>query len=338
MRSEAYHVQLGARWTHALWAACHTADVPQLLRDNAGDLRVTDDVERLAAAYDDAAVTAAREAMQTARANDIALLQAVFARDAAPAAPWWRRVGSEVVRHKRYAAVVVAFLAVIVLMDPRPLPVAQDDGGETALLPSFDDQRAGAVVVATTPPLADSSMDFDLPTAEVTESFGFTPTPIEPVADTPTPVSIAPAALRIAQSGYASALAPTGAQQPPANGLPAEAIAGQVTKYSYIRLSGDASVLLLRTLSDDGTSMNAGAARMQLCRVITPNWKPQRGATTSEAPKYSNECLEGTRASGGIWRFAFSSLFTPNAAEGWAIVPVTSDNATFRLTFATTAA
>jgi hypothetical protein len=309
--------------------------VPQLLRDNTGDARVTDDVERLAAAYNDDAVTASVEAMQAARAEDLALLKTVFAERSAEGESLGRKLATQLMRHRLYVGAAVAFLALVLFVSPVPLPLAGGDDGDTALLPSFGSHDATAVTTLPTPEVTSSDLfDFTIP-----EDDPFAPVEFTPVFTAPDETPAAPAPLRITQSGYASAYAPTPAEQaPPKNGLPIEAIAGQVTKYSYMRLSGGATELRLKTLGDDGASMNAADARVELCHVTTPGWKPARAVRTTDAPKYSGQCLEGTRGSNGIWTFAFSDIFNPVDANGWAIVPVTADNPTFRVTFAPTAA
>jgi hypothetical protein len=114
-------------------------------------------------------------------------------------------------------------------------------------------------------------------------------------------------------------------------------LAGQVTKYSYIRLVGSGASLKLKALGDDGASLNDAEARVQLCPITTSGWKASRDVATSDAPKYSEQCIEGHGA-GGVWSFSFSSIQNPVDPNGWAIVPVTSDNSTFRVTFAPTAA
>jgi hypothetical protein len=148
----------------------------------------------------------------------------------------------------------------------------------------------------------------------------------------------APTALRITQSGYASTLAGTPAdQQPPKNGLPAETIAGRVTKYSYIRLAGSGASLKLTALTDDGASLNEADARVQLCHITKPGWKAARDAAPADAPQYNEQCLEG-HGDKGVWTFTFSAVNDPVDPNGWAIVPITADNATFRVTFAPSAA
>jgi hypothetical protein len=308
--------------------------VAQLLRDNAADARVADDIRALAAAYDEHAVAAADAAAESALADDFALLAGAFA-EPATGEPWWKDAAVQVSRYRWWVVASVAIIAVILFVNPAPLPVGEGGETGTALIPTADAQHAAA-----------NAGEVVLPTQSISDPFDFSPSP-ESTFDTPsdttfdtTPVTYAPAPtkLSISQSGYASSLAGTPAdQEPPANGLPAEALAGRVTKYSYVRLVGSGASLKLKALTDDGASLNAAEARVELCHIVTSGWKPSRDTASADAPQYNDQCLEGQLAS-GVWTFNFSSIQNPVDPNGWAIVPVTTDSATFRVTFAPTAA
>ncbi|MEY2424483.1 MAG: hypothetical protein QOI61_55 [Actinomycetota bacterium] len=292
-----------------------------------------EDIDALARAYDDGAVAASADSMREARAEDFALLVDEFAVEAPSATPWWRSAADQVIRYRVYSVTLVVVLAIILLRSPVPLPAAGGDSDATHAIPTAD--RTQVVETAPGPPLEitpTESFDFALPGLD---SF-------EPVSETPSaeppPVVAPPATLRFTQTGYASALAGTPVdEQPPANGLPVESLAGRVTKYSYARLSGGGTVLRLRALTDEGASMTADNARVQLCQITTPGWAPKRATPTSDAPAFSDACLEGRHGNDGVWAFTFSSVNNPLEPNGWAIVPITSGNATFRVTFAPTA-
>lgn len=307
----------------------------QLLRDNAADTRVTDDVAALAAAYDEVAVAAAAETARQRREEDLALLATLFAKSDAPAAPLWPRVRTHVVRYRTYYVGIALVLGVVLFRSAEPLPVTDAFDDATILIPTLDDQ-ANASTVADLPeafvPFADQ---FALAEPEFVPPATFSDpgeTAVSP------PVTSAPApVLRVSQSGYASKLGGTPAdQQPPGNGLPVEAVVGRVTKYSYMRLTGGGRVLRLKALTDDGASLNPEQTRVQLCEITTPRWQPNRATPTADAPAYNDGCVEGTN-NNGVWSFTFSSLYDPLRSNGWAVVPVVEENVTFRVTFSPSA-
>lgn len=308
----------------------------QLLRDNAADSRVAEDISALAAAYDEKSVAESAAALIAATEDDLQILAEAFPAPGADEA-WWRDVTSQVLRYRWWVVTAIAIIAVILFVHPAPLPAADDNGAGTALIPTSDSQHAVATIPSAVPEVTvNDPFDFAIGspspalTAPAEDTTTFNPAPVT--------YSPAPTALRITQSGYASSLAGTPADQaPPANGLPAESLGGQVTKYSYIRLAGSGASLKLKALTDDGAALNDAEARVQLCHITTANWKAARDTASADAPKYNDTCIEGHIAS-GVWTFTFSAITNPVDPNGWAIVPVTTDNGTFRVTFAPTAA
>ncbi|HZN13132.1 MAG TPA: hypothetical protein VFB78_02600 [Acidimicrobiales bacterium] len=307
----------------------------QLLRDNAADDRVAADVEHLAAAYNAESVAAANEQTAQARVDDLSLLVSAYADGAGTGAPLLGRLTSHTRRYR--TLYVIAALVAGVLLFKGPLPVPVTEGEDTsALLPTGD--RAAAVDGVPTPSASElaATGPLDLALPDTATSFE------EPSARSDAAVLRAPvaaAALRIAQSGYASTFAGTPIDQaPPGDGLPVEALAGSATKLSFLRLGGGGRMLRLRMLTDPSASLNDAAARVQVCHITSSGWAAKRAMTTSEAPKYNaNDCIEGARDASGVWTFRFV-LDDPLDRNGWAVVPITTDNGTFRITFAPAAA
>jgi hypothetical protein len=311
--------------------------VAQLLRDNAADSRVLDDLSTLAGAYDEQAVAATAAAQRDAQVDDLALLTEAFG-EARNDTPWWRDVAEQVLRYRAWVSVAVVVLAVIVFVSPAPKPLASGDEGNTALIPTSDAAHAAANAAATqvapTAPI-DDPFDFSV-AAEAPSDDTFAATTPTTFDTTPQTYAPAPSVLRISQSGYASRFAPTPAEQEPADGgLPVQAVAGQVVRYSYVRLNGSGTVVKLRATGVDAA--NSETARVQLCHITTAGWKPSRATPMSEAPKYNAECVEGHSTNTTAWTFNFG-VFNPVDPNGWAIVPITAGNATFDVTFAPTAA
>ena len=305
----------------------------QLLRDNAADARVADDVLALAAAYDERGVAATEAAVEAAVQDDMARLAEAFAEPPAGEA-WWRATTAQILRYRWWVATALAIVLVLLFVHPAPLPLGGDEAG-TSLIPTSDSQHAAVTTPSVVPDvsvadpfdfsIATPAPDFDTP-SDTSSSFDTTPVTYAP----------APTQLRITQSGYASQFAPTPAEQQPADGgLPVQTVAGQVMRYSYVRLSGSGASLKLKATGTDAA--NAATVRVQLCHITTANWKPSRATPMSEAPKYNEECLEGKGTPGGTWTFNFSSVQNPVDPNGWAIVPITADSATFNVTYAPTA-
>jgi hypothetical protein len=302
--------------------------MPALLRDNDADPRVARDIELLSAAYSEEAIADAAVDAEQARERDLETLLAVYGEADAGST-----VLPVVVRHlRRYrkpyilAAVV---LGVLLFRQPVPAPIeaaeeATQIGGQVQVGAS---DLAPAGSSESFAPAPASPLDLGGPVVEEPPVFE------APLPATAAPLVVVPPALRIEISGYASALGGTPIEQaPPGNGLPVESTAGSVTKYSFVRLSGGGTLLRLRMLSDDGASLNDAAAGVEVCHLTSAGWKPQRGVARSDAPAYDGDCMAGTRQ-GDVWSFRFA-LDNPVGGNGWAIVPVTTANGTFRVTFA----
>jgi hypothetical protein len=256
------------------------------------------------------------------------LAGAFVAGEAAAGVPWWRRARVHANRYRTLYGIAVAVLAVLLLRSPVPLPAAESADEATVAV--------GDALAAPAAPAPDS--EFPIVAAS--------PLDIAPVIDefpsldaasvtpAPQPVTAASNPLRVQQGGYASVFAGTPLEQaPPGDGYPVETLAGSATKYSFVRLAGGGSVLRLRMLTDEGASLNDATAQVEACHITTGGWAPSRGETLNQAPKYNgNDCVRASRDTSGVWTFRFA-LGNALDREGWALVPVTGDNATFRVTF-----
>ena len=310
--------------------------MPHLVRDNAADESVIADLERLAAAYDDEAVVGRAARVGAATAADLELLAATYAGEARPGANAWSTALTHLNRYRTLYIVATAVLALVLFRSPVP-PPATVEAEATTELPTGDATPVAPPPAAPVAPATDDAAfvgPLDLGAPDELAS------PLDPATvATPAASKAAPAAvLRIAQSGYASAFGGTALEAaPPENGLPVELLAGGVTKESYVRLAGNGRTLKLRMLTADGASLNDPAARVQACRITTPGWTASRGGALADAPKHDTAgCVEAARDAAGMWTFAFV-LDAPTGGHGWALVPVTSGNGTFRVTFSATA-
>jgi hypothetical protein len=310
--------------------------VPVLLRDNAADDRVAADIERLAGAYDSDSVAATDARIDAARAADLELLAASYQVETeASAAPWWREPLTHITRYRTLYALLAAVIAVLLFRNPVPKPIAAGGDEETTVV-----QGPGATSAAATedfglPTPDPSGLDFAGPLDFTAPDELDSPLDSSSVSFSPEPdVPAAPTRLTIAQSGYMSTFAGTPIDQsPPGNGLPVEMLANSTTKYSYFRLAGGGRTLKLKMLTDNGASLNDGAATVQACHLTSSSWKATRGAPTADAPKFDSDCVLGKRATDGTWSFTFV-LSDPLDRNGWAIVPLDTNGSTFRITFA----
>jgi len=291
----------GAEGYHKSVIACVTRGtlrgVPTVLRDNRTDERVARDVELLANAYSEDAIATAQADADLARQADLETLVDAYGADGGGSA-----VVPVVWHHIRRYRVpyIVAAVVLGVLLFRQPVPPA-------APLSPFD---AGALDAETLSPEPSPEAGVEPPALS---------SRVEP--------------LQIVVSGYASALGGTPVEQPPpGDGLPVEVLAGSVTKYSFFRLAGTTTTLKLAMLPDQGANLNDAGAGVELCHLATNAWNPERGVPTASAPGYTSDCIAGSR-SDTVWTFTFV-LDSPTDSNGWALVPVAIDNATFRITFA----
>lgn len=151
------------------------------------------------------------------------------------------------------------------------------------------------------------------------------PTSTAPATTSPTTSGPAePVPLRITESGYASRAGGTPLEREPADGgLPVTVAGGSASRYSYFRLAGTATTLVLREGSDN---VNATAAAVRLCPITTPDWTPRRGAAMTNAPAYEGPCVTGVRSAQGLWSWDLSTFaFDPGRTAGFALVPPGND-------------
>lgn len=311
--------------------------MPQILRDNAIDPRVVSDLEHLASSYDADTVAAAAADADAARVADLALLTASYREPSASTEAWFRAPLRHLSRYRTPYAIAAAVLAVFLFRSPVPLPPSDQaeantvfTTGQGAAPPVTDPLAATGAFPEVAAPLDlgfpdEFAAGFDVPAAG--DSF----------ATSDAGVGATKPVLRIAQSGYASTFAGTALEQaPPGDGLPVELLAGRTTKWSFVRLTGEAKQLRLRMLTDSGASLNDAIASVQVCHITTAGWAPARGETTSKAPKYDNNCLLGSRDGSGVFTFTYV-LDDPRDTNGWAVVPAATSG-TFRVTFSPAAA
>jgi hypothetical protein len=235
-------------------------------------------------------------------------------------------------RYRTLYLIAAAIVAVLMLRSPVPGPVV-DEAEATASILAGDEPLAPAP--ATDVGAFPVQGPLDLAPVDVLSS------PLEPASVAPV-VASAPAApvfLRIQQSGYASTFGGTPLEQaPPGDGLPVEALAGSATKVSFVRLTGGGRTLRMRMLTDEGANLNDGVAEVQACHVTASNWAATRGMASGSAPAYdSGDCVQAARDNSGVWTFSFV-LDNPLDRNGWALVPITTRNGTFRITLSPNAA
>jgi hypothetical protein len=157
--------------------------------------------------------------------------------------------------------------------------------------------------------------------------------------DSSSDLDTGPDPLRIVGSGYASATAGTPLEpvsNPSATGLPV-ASEGTDTKRSFLRLTGDDSVLRLKLATDPGANRFEPVAAVKACPITAASWEPARAMTFSAAPAY--DCMisvAGARdAATGEWTFDLHPFLGDALARGVALVP--ASRGMFQVTFAPSA-
>ena len=114
----------------------------QLLRDNAADARVVDDVAALATAYNQTGIADAAESHLRQREHDLALLAELFAKSDEAVAPLWRRVVTHLGRHRTYYVIAALVLGIVLFRSPEPLPLADGDSDANVVIPTGDNAAA----------------------------------------------------------------------------------------------------------------------------------------------------------------------------------------------------
>ncbi len=103
--------------------------------------------------------------------------------------------------------------------------------------------------------------------------------------------------------------------------LPVGKRIGQTDKYSFVRLNGDAPVLILTEVAD-GARTTAGVVGVSACQITDDTWAEQDNVPSDRAPKFdSTKCAVGTRAADGSWSFDLTPFPTPTDRRGFALVP-----------------
>lgn len=141
-----------------------------------------------------------------------------------------------------------------------------------------------------------------------------------------------PSPLAVVASGYASSVGGTPLEQDPGGGgLPVAATGGNDNKRSFIRLSGDETVLRLQEAAEGGVRSDAGGVKA--C-AITADWTPARGQALSAAPAFDvNNCATGIRDANGLWTFDLSSFGPVGETKGFALTPAAGTASTFQVVF-----
>ena len=138
-----------------------------------------------------------------------------------------------------------------------------------------------------------------------------------------TATTAAPRPLTIAGAGWSSATAstPVGATGVPAGSLPIGKRIGQVDKFSFVRLQGEAAVLVLPEVTE-GARTTTGNVGISACQITAAGWPEQENVPSDRAPKYDPaSCVAGSRGADGSWSFNLLTFTTRNDARGFALVP-----------------
>ncbi len=119
----------------------------------------------------------------------------------------------------------------------------------------------------------------------------------------------------------------------PKGTLPVGTRAGQDDKLSYIRLSGDETVLRLAE-ETTGRATVQGPAAVKACRITVAGWKEGEAIAIADAPPSDpNACVEGAKSPEGLWTFDLSSFPDRTDARGFALRPGKGAGVDFQVAF-----
>lgn len=272
---------------------------------------------------------------------------------------------------QRYRPVAVTIGAILLAIAVLPkADVAKQDLIDTGRLSSVPAGAAVATADATTSPLAatpdvtfsgdasssspsfSSAPSFDRPSSSSSSpSFapppspspapsdsGFASSPTTTIAATPfvpAPTTGSAQPLRIVAKAWASRTAgtPLASDGVPKGTLPVGARAGQDDKLSFIRLSGDETVL---RLSEDSTGRATvqGPAAVKACRITVADWKEGEAIAIAAAPPSDPKaCVEGAKSPEGVWLFDLSSFADRTDGRGFALLPGKGAGLDFQVAF-----
>ncbi len=154
-----------------------------------------------------------------------------------------------------------------------------------------------------------------------TPSAGSEPATVAPTSDpsaTRTP-------LRVLEGGWATTGAGTPAARTgvPADSFPVAAGAdGATSRRSFVRLTGDTTVLTLRLRTDAGANVNDASAALAACVITDPSWAPREAIALDQAPAFdAKRCAKGARQVDGSWRFDLGAFGDRAGAAGFTLVP-----------------
>ena len=207
---------------------------------------------------------------------------------------------------------------------------------DTAGSPVFDSFGGSTFDTADTSEFADfgssesaTESSSDLAFEEDTESFESDFESFEDEEPVPDPLSIL-------ESGYASSTGGTPLEQAPAGGgLPITTAGGTTTKFSFVRLAGDETSIILQEATDG--NVNNATATLRMC-PITSTWTGGPGKPMSAAPTFDKDfCAAGARSGTGTWTFDLTDFTPIEGSNGFAIVPGSGTAATFQVVLKPTA-
>lgn len=119
----------------------------------------------------------------------------------------------------------------------------------------------------------------------------------------------------------------------PAGTLPVGKRFGQDDRYSYVRLAGDDTELVL-AFDPAGTRTTSGVPSVIACRVTRENWPEGENKPLNEIPFDRTQCANGAREdAAGTYRFDLSPLGELTDTRGFALVPGPGAAVDFQVAF-----
>ena len=149
-----------------------------------------------------------------------------------------------------------------------------------------------------------------------------------------------PQPMRIVATAWASSTGgtpiPSGV---PEGTLPVGTRVGQVDKASYIRLSGDETMVVLNEVADGRRGSDFESSPVQACQITASGWQTGESLSFDDAPAYdAKNCTEVTFGGNGTWTIQLGQFESPADNRGFALVPSAEAPLDFQVTFSSVAA
>lgn len=233
-----------------------------------------------------------------------------------------------VARRYEPAVVTVVIVLVVLLVAPRVTDEGQEARSFAA--PTFEpgsggtdtaaDPAEGAPVFSRPPATAARRTPPPATPATASQPSGTGPPPT--VATIPPSSPLAPSRpLEVVETGWSGSASelPIAGFDVPDGSLPVSSAFGEPDRHTYLRLTGDQTVLTLELVNHPIGSRFPEDAAVWLC-PITEGWEGERAMAPDDAPDYRCRRRVEGEAGDDSWTFDLARFDDPARRNGWVLV------------------